>query len=145
MTYLTCRNEHIWPPTKVFTFDWKLFIWLSFFIRLINTTQIFEKRCHENFDISLTNKPFGFGTIHFNTFLLHLFLIKLVFEAMAFLAHFLFRDWHLKSSLKNKNKIKNCEEIYRHKFTHISRSNKTIDQSFMTSLKIYLQQSNIDF
>ena len=33
-----------------------------------------------------------------------------------------------------------CEEIYRHKSTHVSRSSKTIDQSFMTSLKIYLQQ-----
>ena len=35
-----------------------------------------------------------------------------------------------------------CEDIYRHKSTHASRSNKTIDQSFMTSLKIYLQQSH---
>ena len=34
-------------------------------------------------------------------------------------------------------------EIYRHKSTHVSRSNKIIYQSFMTSLKFYLQQSNL--
>ena len=42
-------------------------------------------------------------------------------------------------------KKKKCEEIYRHKFTYVSRSSKTIEQSFMTSLKIYLQKSNVDF
>ena len=42
-------------------------------------------------------------------------------------------------------KKKTCEEIYRHKSMDVSRSSKTIDQSFMTNLKIYLQQSNIDF
>ena len=31
VTYLTSKNEHIWLPIKVFTFDWKLFIWLPFF------------------------------------------------------------------------------------------------------------------
>ena len=36
-------------------------------------------------------------------------------------------------------------EIYRHKSTHVSKSSKTIDQSFMTSLKIYLQQSKHRF
>ena len=38
-----------------------------------------------------------------------------------------------------------CEEIYKHKSIHVSRSSKTIDQSFMTSLKIYLQQSKCRF
>ena len=40
---------------------------------------------------------------------------------------------------------KKCEEIYKHKSTHVLRLNKTIDQSFMTSLKIYLQQSKRRF
>ena len=38
-----------------------------------------------------------------------------------------------------------CEEIYRQKSTHVSRPSKTIDQSFMTSLKIYFQQSKHKF
>ena len=42
-------------------------------------------------------------------------------------------------------KKKKCEEIYRHKSTHLSRSNKTVDQSFMTNLKIYLQHSKRRF
>ena len=42
-------------------------------------------------------------------------------------------------------KEKKCEEIYRHKSTHVSRSSKSVDQSFMTSLKIDLQQSKCRF
>ena len=42
-------------------------------------------------------------------------------------------------------KEKKYEEIYRHKSMHVSRSSKSIDQSFMTSLNIYLQQSKRRF
>ena len=88
------------------------------------------------------NWAFGFGIIHFNTYLLHLFLVKLVFEARIFQLFILFGEWHLKSSFWKK---KTCEEIYRHKSMDVSRSSKTIDQSFMTNLKIYLQQSECRF
>ena len=60
-----------------------------------------------------------------------LFQLKILFSRLTFV-----------ELLKKKKK---CEEIYKHKSTHVSRSSKIIDQSFMTSLKIYLQQSNIDF
>ena len=138
VTYLICRNEHIWPLTHVFTIDWKLFIWLSFVILLIWEAMPWNFFFLWNFG----NWAFGFGIIHFNTYLLHLFLVKLVFEARIFQLFILFGEWHLKSSFWKK---KTCEEIYRHKSMDVSRSSKTIDQSFMTNLKIYLQQSNIDF
>ena len=58
VTYLTRRNEHIWPFTNVITLDWKLYIWLPFFTLLIKkTTQIFEKRCHKHFERTLTIEP----------------------------------------------------------------------------------------
>ena len=117
VTYLTSRNEHIWPPTKVFTFDWKLFIWLPFFIIFDQNNSIFEKRCHEIFYSSLTNRPLALMPYILNTFLLHLFFLKLVFEVRLFQLFILFRDWCLLSFL-HKNK---CEEIYRHKSTHVSR------------------------
>ena len=47
--------------------------------------------------------------------------------------------------LANQSRRKKCEKIYRHKSTHVSRLSKSIDQLFMTSLKIYLRQSNVDF
>ena len=59
---------------------------------------------------------------------------------MAFLAHNLFLRLKIVELLK-----KMCEEIYKHKSTNVSRSSKAIDQSFMTSLKIYLQQSKHRF
>ena len=103
------------------------------------TTQILEKRCHELFvyfwQISLW---LWHHTFYYK--LLHLFLVKLVFEARFFQLS-LFGNWHLKSSFEKEKK----SEIYRHKSTHVLRSSETIDQSFMTSLKIYLQQSNVDF
>ena len=102
----------------------------------------FEKRCHKHFDISLKNM---------SLWLWHYILIQIAFPfpsqilvcAMAFQLTISFWDRHLQSSLKKKKKM--CEEIYRQNSTHVSRPSKTIDQSFMTNLKIYFQQSKYRF
>ena len=143
MTYLTCRNEHIWSLTNVFTIDWKLFIWLPFFILLIKYNSNFWEAMPLTFWWIFDNWAFGFSIIHFNTYLLHLFLVKLVFEVRLFQL-FVFLEIDIWRALLKKKKIE-CEEIYKRMSMHVSRSNKTIDQSFMTSLKIYLQQINVDF
>ena len=121
VTYLTSRNEHTWPPSKVFTFYWKFFISLPFFILFDLYSSIFEKRCHEILYF-FDEKAFSFGIIHLKTYLLHLFLVKLVFEVRLFNLSLLEIDICRAFDIKNK-----CEEIYRHKSTHVSRSNKTID------------------
>ena len=75
--------------------------------------------------------------------LLSLFPSQILVCAIAFSAqNSLFKIDNCRAFEKRKKK---CEEIYRHKSTHVSRSSKSIDQLFMTNLKIYLQQSHIVF
>ena len=62
---------------------------------------------------------------------------------MAFLAQNSLFEIDICRALEKEKK--KCEEIYRHKSTHVSRLSKSIDQSFMISLKIYLQQSKRRF
>ena len=54
---------------------------------------------------------------------------------------FLFGDLHFGELFLAKTKQIKSGKIYRHKSMHVLRSSKTIHYSFMTSLKIYLQQS----
>ena len=75
--------------------------------------------------------------------LLSLFPSQILVCAIAFSAqNSLFKIDNWRAFEKRKKK---CVEIYRHKSTHVSRSSKSIDQLFMTNLKIYLQQSHIVF
>ena len=122
VTYLTNRNEHIWPLTKVFTLIEIFSFGFHFSYFLINTTQFFEQWCREIFYISLKNKPLALASYISNTFLLHIFLVKLVFE-IRFFQLFLFLEIDVCRVFWHKNK---CEEIYRIKSTHVLRSNKTI-------------------
>ena len=73
-----------------------------------------------NFLYFFEEKAFGFGIIYFEYILFHIFIVKLVFEAMPFQL-FLFLEIDAWRAFWHKNK---CEVIYRSKSTHVSRSNK---------------------
>ena len=67
VTYLTSRNEYIWPHQSVYIWL-KAFHLASIFHTFDQYNSIFEKRCHENFYISLMNKPLALVSyilIHF--------------------------------------------------------------------------------
>ena len=139
MTYITYRNWHIWPLANVFTIDWKLFIWFQFFKLLIKYNTNSWERMPWTFWCSFDKQAFSFGTIQFNTYLLHLFLVKLVFEARLFQL-FLFLEIDIWRALLKKKK--KCEEIYRHKSTHVSKSSKTLtNHSWQTWKFIYNNQT----
>ena len=123
-------HQCVYILIESFSFDFHISYFWS------NTTQIFEKRCHELF---IYFWQISIWLWHHT--LLHIFLVKLVFEASLFQL-FLFLEIDIWRSLLKKKKF---EKIYKHKSTYVSRSSKTIYQSFMTSLKIYLQKSNVNF
>ena len=124
VTYLTSRNEHIWLITKVFTMieNFSFGFYFSYF--LINTTQFLSNGA---MNILIFLSRISFWLWH-HTFWIH-------FCSKAFSA-FLLLEIDIWRAFWHKNK---CEEIYRIKSTHVSRSIKTIGFTFMTSLKIYLQ------
>ena len=136
VTYLICRNEHIWPLTHVFTIDWKLFIWLSFVILLIWEAMPWNFFFMKLWQLSLWLWHHTFQYIFAPPFPSQTSFRSKDFSALYPFWRMTFEELFLKK--------KTCEEIYRHKSMDVSRSSKTIDQSFMTNLKIYLQQSNID-
>ena len=122
VTYLTCKNEHIWPPIKVFTLIESVSFGFHFSYFFINTTQFLSSNAMKFFifpwEISLW--------LWHHTFWICFappFPSQTSFRSKAFSTLFLSEIdacrafWH-----KNK-----CEEIYRHKSMHVSKSNKTID------------------
>ena len=139
VVYLNYRNEYIWPPTKLEYKRLKFFIWLftiyiiwSFWINTTHFEQYISslRLMSEIFDISIWwTSLWLFGHYTFLYKSLSLFPSRILVCAMAFATQYLFSFWHLHllSSL-SKKKIKEWED--RH---------KTIDKSFMTSLKIDLQ------
>ena len=80
---------------------------------------------NNNFWTLWPNRPqvFGFGTLHFEYNFLHLFLVKLVFETKLFQL-FLLLEINVRRVFWHKSK---CDQIYRNKSMHVSRSNKTIN------------------
>ena len=69
-----------------------------------------------------------FGHHTFYLKLLSLFPSQILVCVKAFATHYLFSfgDLHLLSSLSKNNKIKEWEDIYRHKSMHVSRSTKPL-------------------
>ena len=139
MTYLTYRNEHIWPSPmclhmiESFSFGFHVsYFWL-------NTTHIFEKRCYELF-MYLWQISIWLWHHTFQYIFAPPFPSLTSFWCKAFSTLFSFLEIDIWRALLKKKK--KCEKIFKHKSTHVC---KTIDQSFMTSLKIYLQQSKVDF
>ena len=120
VTYLTSRNEHIWLLTKVFTLI-ENFSFGFLFHTFLSIQLNFWAMMPWNFLYFFEEKAFGFGIIYFEYILFHIFIVKLVFEAMPFQL-FLFLEIDAWRTFWHKNK---CEVIYRSKSTHVSRSNKT--------------------
>ena len=121
VTYLTSRNKSIWLLTKVFT-QLKAFHLASIFHTFLSIQLNFLASMPWNIWYFFEEKAFGFGIIHFEYILTHLFVVKLVFKVRLFQL-FLFLDIDVWRAFWHKIK---CEEIYTIKSTHVSRSNKTI-------------------
>ena len=131
VTYLTCRNEHIWPLTMCLQMIESFLFGFHSSYFWSNTTQILEKQWHELFYVFLTNKPLVL-VLYILIQIAPPFPSQTSFRSKAFFSSFSF--WRLTFEelfweLKKKKK----------KTIDQSRSSKSIDQSFMTSLKIYLQ------
>ena len=144
VVYLNYRNEHIWPPIRkwlqileafhlafaqIITFDH--FLTIHLILRLVL----------EIFDISILRVSFWLFEHHTFQFEKSFFLFpnQILVCATAFEAHNLFFILRFTfGELYCKNiKIK-WEEILAQVYASI-KTIKTIDQSYMTSLKIYLQ------
>ena len=122
VTYLTSRNERIWPFTKVFTLIESFSFGFHFSYFLINTTQFFSIAAMKIFiffwRISLL--------LWHHTFWIHFappFPTLTSFWSKAFLV--LSPFWRLTFEELFDRKIK-CEEIYKIKSMHVSRSIKAI-------------------
>ena len=128
VTYLTCRNEHIWPLTMCLQMIESFLFGFHSSYFWSNTTQILEKQWHELFDVFLTNKPLVLA-LYILIQIAPPFPSQASFRSKAFFSSFSF--WRLTfEELFWKEKKKTIDQ---------SKSSKSIDQSFMTSLKIYLQ------
>ena len=122
VTYFTSRNEHIWPLTKVFTLIESFLFDFLFFLTFWSTQLNFWAAMPLNFYIYLRNNSLALASYILNIFC-STFSSQTVFEA-RFFQIFLSLKIDVCRAFWHKNK---CEEIYRNKSTHVSRSNKTID------------------
>ena len=101
---------------------------------LSNTTQILRSDAI-NFLIKFWQLSFWLWHYTFQYIFVPPFPSQTNFRSKTFSTLFLLEIDIWKALLKKKK----SEKIYRHESTCVLRSSKTIDQSFMTNLKIYLQ------
>ena len=91
------------PPTKVLTIDLKLFIWLTFFLLLINTTQFLRSDATKFFIFLWRISLWLWHHTFWVQFAPH-FPSQTSFRNKTFSTLSLFRDWHLKSSFVKEKK-----------------------------------------
>ena len=103
VTYLTCRNEHIWPLTMCLQMIESFLFGFHSSYFWSNTTQILEKQWHELFYVFLTNKPLVL-VLYILIQIAPPFPSQTSFRSKAFFSSFSFGDWHLKSSFEKKKK-----------------------------------------